>query len=71
MTNCFSLHGRLYGLVVSMENFGCLFVSTETFVLSWSPGIHLHENVHYFRSNAPVSKSLQLPFVSMDTFNTQ
>jgi hypothetical protein len=48
------------------------FVYTETCLMSCSLRIHLHGNVWYFRSNALVSKSLQLPiFVSMDTFNTQ
>jgi hypothetical protein len=52
---------------------GGFFVYTETFVLSWSLGILLRGNVYYFRSNALVSKSLQLPFSYPWTrlFNTQ
>jgi hypothetical protein len=41
--NC-SLHGSLCSLVLSTENVYCLFISTETFLLSWSLGIHLHGN---------------------------
>jgi hypothetical protein len=50
-----------------------LDVYTEAFVLIWSLGIHLHENVCYLLSNALVSKSLQLPFSYPWThlFNTQ
>jgi hypothetical protein len=50
-----------------------MFVYAETFVLSWSLGIHLHGNVCYLLSNALVSKSLQLPFSDPWThlFNTQ
>jgi hypothetical protein len=68
-----SLHGLLYSLAVAMENVCCLLVSTETLILSWSLGIHLHGNVCFFRSNDMVSKSLQLSFSNPWTrlFNTR